>query len=241
MKISIIIPNLNDSKGLEETLKSISIQDYKNFECIVIDGLSSDESVKIIKQYEFVTKWVSEKDKGIYDAINKGIKISQGEIINTINSGDRYFSNNSFNIIINYFKKYEEIDFIFGAVKKDKILFKYEPSKMYRTFNFYPAHSGGFFVKKKVHDKVGLYSLEFPCSADYDFFWRIINFYNYKGMSTKENELISVFKPGGFSAQYGVYNHIWEETKIRLKNKQNFVIVYLIYFLRLIKNFNKFF
>ncbi len=241
MKISIIIPNLNDSKGLEETLKSISIQDYKNFECIVIDGLSSDKSVEIIKQYEFVTKWVSEKDKGIYDAINKGIKISQGDIINTINSGDKYFSNNSLNIIIDYFKKYEKVDFIFGAVKKDKILFKYEPNKMYRTFNFYPAHSGGFFVKKKVHDQVGLYSLEFPCSADYDFFWRIINSYNFKGMSTKENELISIFKSGGFSSQYGVYNHIWEETKIRLKNKQNFVIVYLIYFLRLIKNFNKFF
>ena len=62
------------------------------------------------------------------------------------------------------------------------------------SFNFYPAHSGGFFVKKKVHNKIGLYSLKYPCSADYDFFWKMIKKHNYKGMSTNINEVISIFK-----------------------------------------------
>ena len=70
---------------------------------------------------------------------------------------------------------------------------------MFWTFNFYPAHSSGFFIKKEVHDKVGDYSLKFPCSSDYDFFWRLIKKNNYKGISTKKNEIIGVFESGGFS------------------------------------------
>lgn len=240
MKISIIIPNLNDAQGLKETLDSISMQNYKNIECIVIDGLSSDNSTQIIKNSRIVTKWVSERDRGIYDAINKGLKLCSGDIINTINSGDKYFSEKSLDIIINYFQNSRDIDFIFGAVKKNKVYHLYEPKKMNWTFNFYPSHSGGFFVKKKVHDVAGLYSLKFPCSSDYDFFWRIIKFHKFKGISTKKEELISIFKAGGFSARYGVYNHIWEETKIRLKNKQNFFLVFGIYLIRVIKNFYKF-
>ena len=60
------------------------------------------------------------------------------------------------------------------------------------SFNFYPAHSGGFFVKKEVHEKIGLYNLKYPCSSDYDFFWRLIKKFNYKGNSTRKDEIISV-------------------------------------------------
>ena len=240
MKISIIIPTFNDKNGLIETLKSIKAQNYKNYECIVIDGKSEDGTSNIIKNSQIITKWISEKDQGIYDAINKGIKISNGELINTINCGDYYFSERSLEIIVNYFKANPDISFIYGAVKKNKIYYKYEPKKMWWTFNFYPSHSGGFFVKTSVHRKIGLYDLNFPCSADYDFFWRLIKKNNFKGMSTKKHELISVFQPGGFSSKYGVYNHIWEETKIRIKNKQNFLLVSTIFLLRIIRNFYKF-
>ena len=241
MKISIIIPNLNDANGLENTLLSIFKQRYTNYECIIIDGNSSDHFKKIIEKYsDKITTWISEDDNGIYDAINKGLKLSTGDIINTINSGDFYFSEKSLEIIINYFKNNKNLDFVFGAVKKNKVYYKYEPNKMNWTFNFYPSHSGGFFVKRYVHDKIGNYSLDFPCSSDYDFFWKMIKTHNYNGTSTKQNELISVFKPGGFSSRYGVYNHIWEETKIRLKNNQNFIIVFGIYFLRILRNIYKF-
>ena len=107
------------------------------------------------------------------------------------------------------------------------------------TFNFYPSHSSGFFIKKKVHDEIGDYNLKFPCSSDYDFFWRLIKKNKYKGLSTKKNEIIGVFEPGGFSQNYGVFKHIWEETLIRFHNKQNKIVVITILILRLIRNCHK--
>ncbi len=237
---SIITPVLNNKDGLLETIKSIKKQNFENYEYIVIDGGSTDGTLEIIKNEKFITKWISEKDGGIYDAINKGLRFSKGKIINTINSGDRYYSKNSLEIIKKYFDE-NNVSFVFGAVLKKKILYKYQPNKMFWTFNFYPAHSSGFFVKKEVHDKIGNYSLKFPCSSDYDFFWRLIKKNNYKGISTTKDEIIGVFESGGFSSRYGVFKHIWEETLIRLHNQQSKIIVLTILVLRLFRNSYKIF
>lgn len=237
---SIITPVLNNKNGLLSTIESIKKQNLESYEHIVIDGGSTDGTLEIIKNEKNIVKWISEKDRGIYDAINKGLKLSQGKYINTINSGDCYYSKDSLNIIKNYFEK-NNVSFIFGAVLKKKVYHKYEPNKMFWTFNFYPAHSSGFFVKKNVHDKIGEYSLKFPCSSDYDFFWRLIKKNKYRGISTKKNEIIGTFEPGGFSASYGVFKHIWEETLIRFHNGQNKIVVLTILILRLIRNFYKVF
>ena len=237
---SIITPVLNDKEGLAKTIRSLEIQDLKNFEHIVIDGGSTDGTAEFIKNNHNINIWISEKDKGIYDAINKGLKLSKGKYINTINAGDYYYSSKSLSIINDYFKK-NNLSFIFGSVMKKKVHYKYQPKKMFWTFNFYPGHSSGFFIKKKVHDEIGLYSLKFPCSSDYDFFWRLIKKNKYKGISTKKNEIIGVFVGGGFSSKYSFFEHIWEETLIRLNNKQNKFIVFTILLLRLVKNFYKFF
>ena len=232
---SIITPVLNNKNGLIKTIESIKKQSLPNYEHIVIDGGSTDGTLEIIKNEKNITEWISEKDKGIYDAINKGLKISRGKYINTINSGDYYYSHDSLKIIKDYFEK-NNVSFIFGAVLKKKVFYKYEPNKMLWTFNFYPAHSSGFFIKKKAHDEIGNYNLRYPCSSDYDFFWRLIKKKKHKGLSTKKNEIIGVFEPGGFSANYGVFKHIWEETLIRFHNKQNKIVVITILILRLIKN-----
>ena len=237
---SIITPVFNNKGGLLETIKSIKKQNFGNYEYIVIDGGSTDGTLEVIKNEKFITKWISEKDEGIYDAINKGLRLAKGKIVNTINSGDRYYSKNSLEIIKKYFDE-NNVSFVFGAVLKKKILYKYQPNKMFWTFNFYPAHSSGFFVKKEVHDKIGNYSLKFPCSSDYDFFWRLIKKNNYKGISTKKNEIIGVFESGGFSSRYGVFKHIWEETLIRLHNQQSKIIVLTILVLRLFRNSYKIF
>ena len=232
---SIITPVLNNKDGLLETIKSIKKQNFENYEYIVIDGGSTDGTLEIIKNEKIITKWISEKDKGIYDAINKGLRLSNGKLINTINSGDYYYSNKSLEIIKDYFEN-NKVSFVFGAVLKKKIHYKFQPNKMFWTFNFYPAHSSGFFIKKEVHDKVGDYSLKFPCSSDYDFFWRLIKKNNHKGISTKKNEIIGVFESGGFSSRYGVFKHIWEETLIRLHTQQSQIEVITILMLRLYRN-----
>ena len=107
------------------------------------------------------------------------------------------------------------------------------------SFNFYPSHSGGFFVKKEVHEKIGLYNLKYPCSSDYDFFWRLIKKFNYKGNSTRKDEIISIFKSGGFSSKYSFFEHIIEETLIRINNGQNKIFVLIIFFLRCLRHFKK--
>ena len=236
--ITIITPTLNNKTELQRTIDSVRNQNFTNYEHIVVDGGSTDGTVEFLSDDRTVTKWISEKDKGIYDAINKGIKISSGRIINTINAGDVYFSNNSLEIIRNYFIN-SDVSFVFGAVKKEKVYHKYKPKKINWSFNFYPAHSGGFFIKKEIHDKIGLYSLKYPCSSDYDFFWRLIKKNKFYGVSTKKSEVISVFAPGGFSSKYSFFENVVEETLIRINNNQNKLIVLLIFFLRCIKGFNK--
>ena len=107
------------------------------------------------------------------------------------------------------------------------------------SFNFYPSHSGGFFVKNEVHDEIGLYNLKYKCSSDYDFFWRMIKTHKYKGISTEKKDLISIFEPGGYSSKLSFFEHVIEETLIRINNKQNKLIVLIIFFLRCVIHYKK--
>ena len=236
---SIIIPVLNNKEKLIKTIESIKKQNFKSFEIIVVDGGSMDGTVEYINKETIINKKISEIDRGIYDAINKGLSLAEGTYINSINAGDEYYSPQSLSIINDYFESYKQISFIFGAVQKNKVYYKYEPKKMNWSFNFYPSHSGGFFVKKDVHDKIGNYNLKYRCSSDYDFFWRLIKKNKYKGMATKKSEIISIFEPGGFSSKLSFFEHVVEETLIRINNKQNKFIVLMIFFLRCFLHFKK--
>ena len=100
---TIITPTLNNKIELLKTINSIKTQNLTSYEFIVVDGGSTDGTIEILKESKIITKWVSEKDKGIYDAINKGIGLSNGKYINTINAGDTYFSENSLKIIKDYY------------------------------------------------------------------------------------------------------------------------------------------
>ncbi len=116
--ISIIIATYNSGKYLEECLKSIFKQSYKNYEIIIIDNQSKDKTLKILKKYEKkIDLWVSEKDSGIFDAMNKGIKHSKGKIISILNSDD-FFYPNALNIVNKYFSSDNKIDYLFGSVQK---------------------------------------------------------------------------------------------------------------------------
>jgi glycosyltransferase involved in cell wall biosynthesis len=238
--LTIITAVLNNEKYLEESITSLQNQKYKNYEHIIIDGGSTDRTVDIIKKYEDrIDYWCSEKDKGIYDAFNKGMKLASGQYIGFLNSDDSY-SDNAFEILTKYIKINSDKDFIFGAVKKHwGVLYGYKPYKIYWSWGFYSSHSTGFFIKTESAKKVGLYNLKYKFSADYDYFFRMIVKEKLKGIATKKNEIFGTFRRGGYSSTINFFDHFMEEIKIRLNNGQNKILVLMIFIYKYIKNISK--
>ena len=239
--ISVIMVVLNNQKYLTKSINSVLKQSYKNFELIIIDGGSTDETLKILKKNNNkIDFWISEKDKGIYDAINKGIKLSRGSIISILNSDDCYYRN-ALKIAVKYFKKYQKIDFLFGSVIKHKLLYGYKPNKIYWSFGFYSAHSVGFFIRKKSQMKVGLYKLKYRYSADYDLFYRLIVKRKMVGFATKKNEIFGKFRRGGISSKLSNNVFLREIYRVRVDNGQNKIFVLFLLFLKYSKfNLKKF-
>lgn len=237
LKISIITPTFNSEKYLERCIKSIQRQDYKNIEHIIIDGESTDETKNIINKYKNnKTILISEKDEGIWDAMNKGLKIASGDITGFLNSDDYYYPN-AFNTVIQYFQTHK-IDFLFGTTQKYKLIYGYKPWKIRFSFGFYTSHSVGFFIKTKAQKKVGLYNPKF-LSADLDFFYRMIVNHKLIGTASKKEEIFGNFRSGGFSSKVNFLDHLKDLNEIRIKNGQNFIYVYLLFFYKIIKNIHK--
>ena len=233
---SIITPLKEGDKNLIKTINSLKAQTYKSFEHIIVISSNSNKVCKKIQKNKIKnTRIIIGKDKGIYDGINKGLDIANGRIIGTLNSGDTY-RKNGLKIVNKYFDN-NNLEFIFGTVKKGKIKYGYFPNKIFWSFNFYPAHSSGFFITKKAQDKIGKYDLSFKCSSDYDLFYKMIVKYKMKGLATKKKEVIGTFKLGGYSQKVTMLEHIIEEAQIRIKNRQNIIYVLALSFLRLIRNF----
>ena len=238
---SIVTVVKNGEKTIEKTIKSIKNQSFNNFEHIIIDGKSTDRTLKKVYKYKKnLALIISEKDKGIYDAFNKGMKLSVGEFICFVNCGDT-LRKNGLKIIFKYLSKYTELDFIFGSVKKHwGIVYGYKPKKIYYSWGFYSSHSTGFFIKKNSAKKVGLYNLKYKFHADYDFFYRAIVKKKLSGMSTKKNEIIGDFERGGFSSRSPYLKMFLEELLIRYNNGQNLILVSMIALYKVVKNFRKF-
>ena len=233
-KITIITPVKNDEKNIEKTIKSVLDQSYKNFEYIVIDGKSNDRTLKIVKKFRNRLKYFSKKDKNLWDAINYGIKKSSGDVICILNSNDVFYKN-ALKIANMYFNDFK-LDYLFGAIKKDRIFYKFEPEKLSYRLNIYPSHSCSFFIKKKLHKIIGLYNTNYDYCSDYDLFYRLFKNKRFKGMSTKKNEVFGKFNLHGMSSKVPFYKSYYYEMKIRYNNGQK--LIYLI-FLYPIKILNK--
>ena len=151
--LTVITVVKNDQNNIEKTIKSVILNKSNKIEYIIVDGKSKDKTLSVIKKYKKkIDKIISEKDKGIYDAMNKGIKRSKNEIIVFCNSGD-FFYKGSLKKILNIFNK-KKVDYVFGTVlrnyTKNKIIkSKLNPDRIYYNFDFATAHSTGFFLKKK--------------------------------------------------------------------------------------------
>jgi len=232
--ITIITVVKNDEKKIEKTILSVLNQEYKNIEHIVIDGKSSDGTIAIIKKYKNKLIFFSNKDKNLWQAMNRGIKKSSGSIIGILNSGDVFYPK-ALTIVSKYFNDYK-IDFLFGAVKKNKVFHLYEPEKIFYRFNIYPSHSCGFFIKKNAQKKVGYYNENLEICSDYDLFYKMITKYKMKGTSTKKNEVMGKFDMSGLSSRQSFLKTLFFEIIIRYRNGQNFLFLFFLFFLKI---FNK--
>jgi|TARA_B110000259_G_C13958175_1_gene379581 glycosyltransferase involved in cell wall biosynthesis len=238
---TIITVVKNSPKSIEKTIKSVLSQKIDNFEYIIIDGNSSDDTLKKIKEHNNnLNYWCCINDEGIYDAMNYGLKLAKGNIIGIINAGDIYASN-ALSIVNDYFKKNEDLSFLFGTVERhyleNNTIVKtgFNRQRIKYNFDSQTCHSSGFFINSKTQKQIGLYDLRYKCSSDYDLFYKLLTNDKFNGVSTKKDELIGVVESGGFSSKYGYWKHLIEETKIRINNKQGKLFILMIFINSIIK------
>jgi glycosyltransferase involved in cell wall biosynthesis len=183
---TMITGTFNSEKYLEETIQSVINQSYKNIEYIIVDGASTDRTIDIVKKYDNkIDYWISEKDKGIYNAMNKGITLASGDIIGIINSDD-WLESYAIEQVADVSKKIPEKDFVIhGKIaiydSEKNFLGTHGPKKIPGYFLFStPFKHPAMFVSKKLYKRIGLYDETIGLAADYDMMLRIIKDKNCK-------------------------------------------------------------
>ena len=208
MKVSIITAVFNSRQFIEPALKSVLNQTYKNIEYIVIDGGSTDGTTEIINKYrDKIVKFVSEPDKGIYDGMNKGIKLADGEIIGFLNSDDFYDDNNVIETVVKEMEN-KKIDVCWGDLvyidKKDNSrIVRFWKSSEYQEGKFkrgwMPPHPT-FFVRRRIYEKYGPFNLDFKIAADYELMLRFLE--KYKVSSCYIPKVLVKMRIGGKSNRF---------------------------------------
>jgi len=188
LRVSIITVSYNSSATIADTIRSVESQTYPNIEHIIIDGASTDGTVDIIKHYGIkISKFISEPDHGIYDAMNKGLKLSSGDIIGILNSDDLYIDNSVIEKVVEQFEK-TMCDALYGDLyyvqkeNTDVIVRKWH-SKQFVPGSFrkgwHPPHPT-FFVKNDVYSKYGYFDLQFKLAADFELMLRFLENHKIK-------------------------------------------------------------
>lgn len=188
MKISIITPTYNSSKTISRTIESVFSQDHKDIEYIVIDGSSNDGTQEIISSYmnKFDIKLISEKDNGIYDAMNKGISLATGDVIGILNSDDFYENDLVLSGVAKAFEDvtvdavYGDISYFSDDINKVTRYWKTGEYKENKLNNGWVIPHPSLFLRKSVYDKCGLFNLDFKIAADYEFILRLLKIHKIK-------------------------------------------------------------
>ena len=244
-KVSIITPSFNSEKTIEDTIISVLNQTYNNIEYIIVDGKSTDKTLEIIKSFEKKfngrLKFISEKDNGIYDAINKGIKLASGEIIGILNSDDFYIHNRVIKKIVHVFIN-NNSDVVYADLlmihpkKKDKVIRKFKAGAGKIKYGWFPPHPATF-IKKDLYDRVGLYRTDLSIASDYEYLIRA--FKNAKKIDYLEEYIIKM-RLGGISNRnmFYIMKSNFEMYKALKTNGYKFPL--LIVFLKLLRKIGQF-
>lgn len=183
MKVSIITITYNSAETIEDTIQSVLSQDYPNIEYIIVDGASKDSTLEIVNRYRSsISKIISERDKGIYDAMNKGVTLATGDVIGILNSDDFYADSKVISDIVRTMQAansdacYADLVYV-DRVETSKVIRSWKSGE-YRHGDFLrgwmPPHPT-FFVKRTLYERHGLYSLELKSAADYELMLRFIH------------------------------------------------------------------
>ncbi len=248
MKISLITVSYNSAATIKDTIESIRSQDYKNIEYIVADGNSTDGTVEIIKSYaSFISKWVSEPDKGIYDAMNKAIRMATGEVVGILNSDDFYSATTIVSQVATAFED-PSLDAVFGdlvfvdsrnlkKIVRSYSSAKWRPEKFAK--GFMPAHPT-FFVRRKHYEQIGLFKIDYKIAADYELLIRFLYVHQIKYRYLPLNMV--TMRKGGVSSN-GIRSNIVLNNEIIRGCRENGIPtnifnVYPKYFIKLFELFN---
>lgn len=205
MKVTLITATYNSQKYLEDCIQSVVRQTYHDIEYIIVDGKSGDGTLAIIKKYENnIAKWISETDRGMYDAINKGMEMATGDIIGILNSDDMLDGDDVIETIVKAFEE-KNVDSIYGDLEyvdpedTNKIyrIWKGKPYKrsLFRS-GWMPAHPT-FYFRRELLKKYGGYENHYFSAADYEFMARYL--YKYKISAYYLPKLIVKMRRGGQS------------------------------------------
>ncbi|WP_435356990.1 glycosyltransferase family 2 protein [Emticicia sp. SJ17W-69] len=204
MKISIVTAAFNSAATIKDTIESVLSQDYPNIEYIVADGGSKDGTVEILKSYGDQIKWISEKDSGIYDAMNKGVKMATGDAIGVVGSDDFYPDNQAISKVVKAFNE-SKADSVYGdlhyvdAVNTNKIVRNWKSGTYDRQRflnGWMPPHTA-FFLKKSAYDTYGLYDTTYRSAGDYELMLRML--YKHHVSSFYIPEVLMKMRIGGDS------------------------------------------
>lgn len=232
MKISIITVCYNSEKTIEKTFQSVKNQTYKNVEYIIVDGKSKDSTLDIVNNYKtIISKCISESDKGLYDAMNKGVKMATGDIVGILNSDDIFTDEKVLENLANFHLENKNLDASVGNIiqfnEVGKTVRKYSaknwnPEKL--KIGFMPAHPAIFF-KRDLFKKYGYYHLDFTIGADYEL---ITRFFLKEKISWKFSNITttSMLIGGVSSSGFSSYQLISKEIKKAL-SRNNIKFSYL--------------
>jgi len=225
MKISIITATYNSAATVEDTLDCIRRQEHPDIEHIIVDGRSTDSTLKIVSGFPHVAKILSEKDSGIYDAMNKGIGLATGDIIGILNSDDIYTDPSVLTAVADAFKDpavmtaYADLQYV-HADEPDRVLRTWKTGTFQKKSFYYgwmPPHPT-FFVRREVYEKVGNFNISLRSAADYELMLRILLKY---GMSVVYIPRVIVKMRAGGMSNASIWNRIRANKEDRMAWKLN--------------------
>ena len=250
MKISIITTSYNSARTLRDTMDSVLRQGYTDYEYIVIDGASKDGTVDLIREYEprfeGRMRWISEPDRGIYDAMNKGLAMATGDVVGLLNSDDFYASDDILEIIAHAFTTPDAPDAIYGdvhyvdEVDTTKVVRYYSSSKFTRKrmlMGYMPAHPS-FYVRRECYEKFGAFDTSYRVAADFENLLRLIYVHNIRTRYIAK-DFVAMRMGGASSSGLSSYLRIVADHFAAFR-KHNLKVNYLFYFLRYVKKLLEF-